>query len=1085
VRGFVERATRQDFARLLRETLTNLSDDETAEAFAAAFVKAEYPEWFVAVEPTRQGGRTQRGWPDGKYVDPATGYVYGYEITTRGASLKPDPKAAKRAVRSHLSDDVAKARAGRGGNLKGFVFIATAVTLETEETAEYRDSLVELGVEPRIITQRALADRLESPEHAIAARVLGVDIAPRPWSYLDKAPIIGKHYDDIHPLLDEYLEGFVGRSTQVHEVIERLASKRLALVRSPTASGKSVLAVHVGLHHLSRTSRPAYYIDCLNDVSRSMEDRAHAVFRERAAAGTLFIVDDIHADAVFVRDFTEAWIDESFGSSLLLLGKEVDESLPPGKRLGAVLGDLDDPILVIVTDRDLTAIYHRLSSRLNANVDPRPPTDDELVSWRTFKSDLFTFTLALQFRLSDPERSDLVLEASDAVEPVRRRYFEERHPEGRPFSADELEQRAREREALLDVAALGILDLGPDHDLVHPDLLARARGHGAVRNVVQGSRPLSKTVHSNYARAIIQAAGHNELILVDRLARLAGPAPEGFPDLLWPIIRKLRRADLLSARERERLIRLLLEKRLPSAEARHKALIPFPRTVGLMRQALDWLSEYSNLTPEHIAFLALADPSQIGLAVRRADIRDLEQTIEICERDFPTIATYLVGVLTEPDAIEAVIAASCLSGPSSVRAFLRSREQSRLRPIVLRKLEERGVAVRVADLLGGLPEVAPLIECLRDELRRDDLAAEVIKHSVETAPTKNPEVVELESGAVIADTLLTTGALPLDQVLIDRLSRCGGAAIIVALHGSDPRRVADIVARADVKLLDRTLSQVGRSSPKAEESLIQSIPRHVWARVQRERPMKPWEWYTVARRLRHAHCQHLVRASAVHVVGLQNHDAWEETKERRDPISTLAFACIAAQPHRRGRANVAELFKHVCTDDWLGSAYRRNSAYGVAASVFAAGGSLRQPFLDEIVRGGFYPLLGESFLGLAQRGHAMCRAIALLGAAAAVGEGFEQPTVIPAPDALDDALRTFAGRLSPPDTRLTYRALALWRGLKVLSDIAGREFVIPLDLAVVALRRWQASPPPTKKHEVIKNEMISWLDETIRHGSLG
>jgi hypothetical protein len=1067
-------------ARLIRNALREV-DPETLEAVAEEIVLSdrEFAPWFPSVTTTRVGGATDRGWPDGVYIDHA-GDVNGFEATTAGQGAI-DPKKRRTAVRGHLHDDLLKAEAGRVQGLRRFVFFANAIVPDPD-FGDVRKEFDRLGIEAHFITGKALATRLVRPEHAYAARVLlGPTYRPKPFHYLDQAPILGKNEEDIYPLLEEYDAGLVGRSPCVDAVKAALSRDRFALVRSGPATGKSVVIAHVGLEHARETRRPVYYVDCETDVHGKKEDDAHEVFRERATEGALFVLDNIQADAQFVRDFAEGWLEESYGSSLLLVGLQRDDSTPDGASLGRVLGVLDRPITVEITEEDLIALYRRLARRAEPEHEAKGPTAEDVASWHTFEGDLITLTLALQGRLADRKRKDLVLAPEDAVDSVRQRYF----PRDR-MRVGQREEVKRQREALLDVAALGVLDLGPDHDLVSPDLLMTASRLGAVRDAEQGERLLSKTVHSNYARALLKAANEPEPIAFERLVRLAGP--EGFPDLLWPIVRKLQTTELVDESERSNVIRRFLARLLPEPRERPSAnLPPLPRPVGLLREALQSLRAYYAVDSSYVEFLALARPDQLRWGVGRADIRDLERVIEIGTEQFPAIATFMAGLLTEEGAIEKLIETSCLNGPTSMKEFLVSQDQTRLRPLVLRKLEEPGVATRVSRLLGDLADVGPFVACLRLELRRSDLARDVVSDVLTGPPEPHIGVVDSESAAEIAQTLLEDDGLQIDRGLIDRLVNHGGAAVVLELARSEVKRRRDvgaILAESTATQLGRLLGDLRQVSADVEGELIKIIPEDDWRRAHEARPMDPWDWYEIARRLREAHCQHLVRASAVPVLAPHNHKGWRKTLRKRDPMSALLFAFAAAHRVDAGVANMTAFLDQPWSERWLRRGHFRTRSLGLAASMFAAAQSLPEPFLSQVIDGGFFERVQESYVDLDGRGNRICKSIGLIGAAAATRRPFPSPTSLAKQDVFEDALRLFEALPLPPGRRLTYRTMTIWYGLRFLNLHTNLPFEIPGELATDVFDRWKRSKPPEgDRPALIKGEMLAWFPTLLGEAS--
>ena len=389
------------------------------------------------------------------------------------------------------------------------------------------------------------------------------------------------------------------------------------------------------------------------------------------------------------------------------------------------------------------------------------------------------------------------------------------------------------------------------------------------------------------------------------------------------------------------------------------------------------------MDPRYVEYLALARPDQLRWGVGRADIRDLERVIEIGTEQFPAIATFLAGLLTEDGAIEKVIATSCLSGPTSMKAFLLSREQTRLRPLVLRKLEEPGVAVRVSRRLGDLADVGPLITCLRVELRRPDLARDVVADALSGLPDSRVGVVDGESAAEIAVSLLEDKELKIDRELVDRLVSHGGATVVLELARADADRekaVGAILAESTAAQLGRLLRDLREVSSDVEAELIKVIPEDEWRRAHEARPMDPWDWYGIARRLREAHCQHLVRASAVPVLRPFNHKGWRRTLRKRDPMSALLFAVAAARGVEEGAANISTFLRQPWSERWLRRAHFQNRSLGLAASMFAAAQSLDEPFLSHIVDGGFFERVQAGYADLTGRGNRICKSIGLIGA---------------------------------------------------------------------------------------------------------
>ncbi len=1037
------------------------------EAVAAQLVRLKFPEWFPSVTVSRQGPETRTGWPDGFYRNDA-GEIFAVEATQSRTAPQ---------LRAHLDEDLKKATSYSAGQLRAFVFVAGRARLPRADHGRYQDAFSALGIEARFFDHPALVSELEDRLFRTIWAQLGVDDDPFPFRRLEDALIFGAGSDtDILPSPREFAEELVYVSPTAAVVQERLRTRRIAIVRSQAASGKTVLATQIGLAWQRDSGTDVYYIDCANDAQNdAMKIRAYDSFQRRLANGVLFIADNIHADPTLVRTLADMWRRRDGGAALLLLGKREDDTVPDGLDLNTALGDDDQPVSLTIDDDGLRGIFRRLAKRVQPSGDLPDVDEAALESWRDLQGDLVTLTLALNHRLHDETRHDLEITAEDATAFVRTRYFEE----------DELSED--ERDALLDVAALGVLELGPDEDLIKPRLLQKAKEKGAVRGgVPHGARKLSKTVHSNYAKALLHAGAPESIddLHLHRLARLCKARPE----LLWPVIRKLdtRDATDLASDGRRRYVRdELIKVVLPASDELAAARSPLPPNLSLLRDALNQLLSSGHLSVPAIQSAVLANHELLAAGVLRSDILDLQNVVEDIADTFPAVARFVLGLMTEPDAVGAVITASVRNrSTTTLERFLVHDDQTRLRPLVLNWLNDPVNATEVARQLGGLEHVAPVVTALR-AIHAEDVAAAMIAALVREAPMGRNRPLHEDVTALITQMLVAAPARAnLDAQLLNQLLGLGCAWTVRRLHEDAGARVeiGRRLAGSPIRDLRQLIRR--RTSDRFHsiiDELVSAISLETWERSVSQSPPTPWDWYVLARALREAGRKDLGQVSAYHVLAPANDRAWLETRTRREPISILAWACITAYRHQDGGSRVERLLSTVCTPAWIEEAYPRNRTLGLAATLYSAGLFLPGRIVDLIVRPGFAERVNrESELLQSLSGNRLIRAIGLIGAASVTLAGYRAPTELPAADALAEALRTWHNNPGN-DQRLNHRAAAIWTGLHAISR-AGSHVEVPRDVASHVLQLWERAHPPSDRHQAIRDEVLLWLRGLVTEG---
>ena len=927
----------------------------------------------------------------------------------------------------------------------------------------YVDAFASANVKLDVIGRATLIRDLCDPRHALIWRTLGVDLDPRPFTHLEDSRLFGSGGQmDIRPTLGEFRSGAVHVAQAVACAESALSERNFAIVRSPAASGKSVVAAHVGLRHEQQTGLPVYYIDCEADAqSPASQSLALESMRLRGSKNVLFIVDNIHSDPYLVRNLTEAWEELGAGSRLLLLGRRDDEAVPDGRPLDGVRPDTVDPIRLEVGDGDLIGIYQRLARRLAGDAAIREPSDAELRSWHPFRTDLVTFSLAIEERLRAKGFGDLVISPADAAAFVYQRYFAGRQ------SGD------AEREALITVAVLGALELGPDNDMVAPRLLSKAKEFGLVRDVVYGNMQLTKTVHPRYARAILAAAGIDAEEHVSRLQRLCLRQPA----LVWPVVRKLETSEPGEALGPRVAIKRLLR------DAAQDPNLALPRHLGLLKDALELLRAHTDLPSQDLESLALRRYWQIDHGIRGSDIFDLERTIEGLSEEFPALARYIVGALTERSVIEAVVRATCEKGPQSLNAYLRGGiPGSRLRPLLERWLGDEAFALDVAQRLGGLPNLGALVRHLHDR-GWGSLAVSIVTTLVHDAAAHGvDEQVDEEAGDAIATVLSADETFGLTPSFSEAMLRAGCASVLDALLVRDEKRRADFgrgLAHMAPDALHGLLRSALATSPAVQREIVRTIPIEEWAEAQREAPLEPAQWYTLARRFRDAHRQDLVRVAARQIVFTRDADAWRKTLKKSDPISALTWMCVACGSGEDALKAIDGLLSDVCTPEWRIAAFHRNTAMGLAATMFAAAGSLEPAVLRRLTGHGFRERVEREVEMLEElRGLALCKALGVLGAAALVLDDPPGPRRPPSREVLNQSLRLLHDLPISVWTPV-YRGAAVWKGVETLSERFGKDVEVAPDLAREALSALLRAKPPTEAHKEIRSVMMSWLNRVV------
>jgi hypothetical protein len=215
----------------------------TFQRLVEEYARIAHPHWFSRIAPKgrRPDDVTRKGWPD------ATAEL-------------PDGKTALLEVthseswQRHLAEDVQNAESMGPGAVGAFLFAAWATSPDPNQLAEYRQRLLNLGIQRAgiiLLFRDQLVSELSRPLFArLWMDPLRLSASCLPFDVIDRVPrLFGpeNRADLFAPRLSEFHAGLVYRPALAEPVEERLARSGWALVRGRGAAGKTTLAVCIAL----------------------------------------------------------------------------------------------------------------------------------------------------------------------------------------------------------------------------------------------------------------------------------------------------------------------------------------------------------------------------------------------------------------------------------------------------------------------------------------------------------------------------------------------------------------------------------------------------------------------------------------------------------------------------------------------------------------------------------------------------------------------------------------------------------------------------------------------------------------------
>ena len=467
----------------VQAALVSLSPAEY-QRVAEAYAEINWPERYRHLVPQGRNAQnaTTAGWPDAWSPDDS-GAIHAVEVS----------KANK--WNEHLQADVAKAAAPPGGaSVKTFVFVsAKRKTPKDAVLKPFRDDLKKAGIaagDISLIFMDVLAKELTQGRFArLRADLLALPATLLPWVAQEKAR--GLYGDGsagaFKPTWQEYLDGDVHEPDALDALEARLEEHGWALARGPSASGKTSLAVLVGMLHLTAL-RPVLYLD-LAGSSEGAIVSADENMAVHGGKGVLFIVDNVHLDEESAGLLFDNWQQRQDGSQLLLVGRTVSPDMRTGT--GSPIGDLNkDLVDTTATAVDFRGVYRRLA--LRAAQDPDLPPLRDCRRWlHEFGGDLLAFSSAVVQTGVAAIAGRWRVDTTAAVEYVRREYLNAVGATGR---AD-----------LLRLAVLSYLEMVAPPTVVSPDAVRALIERGLAEDVDE-PRGL-RTAHPGLGGLILAAAG--------------------------------------------------------------------------------------------------------------------------------------------------------------------------------------------------------------------------------------------------------------------------------------------------------------------------------------------------------------------------------------------------------------------------------------------------------------------------------------------------------------------------------------------------------------------------------------------------
>lgn len=384
------------------------------------YAEISHPQIFSRLAPTgrRSDDVTLKGWPD-------------------ACCLLPDGRRAiLEATHSedwsrHLKEDVGRVEAFASGTVGAFLFAAWAKAPDLEELRLFRDRLAAKGLPPdRIffVFREQLVRELSQPRFARQwVNILDLPPFSDPFLPIQEVTHLFSPNGQLHsfvPSRSEYLQGLVHRPILASTIEEQLERSSWAFVRGYGASGKTVLAISIGLGPKYQ-KRAVYYFDLADaDDDKRDEVRALESIATFGDENVLFIADNVHRAPLLARRIFDTWRSLANGSHLLFLGRFVTPK-PDHRGRPHPLMDLEAEALQLkVSESDLRGVCRRVLQRhLGAEAVPEPPSQESTTWVRLFGGDMLAFSTAVNSHIRDLIQGRWHLRPEDARDYIRDEYL--------------------------------------------------------------------------------------------------------------------------------------------------------------------------------------------------------------------------------------------------------------------------------------------------------------------------------------------------------------------------------------------------------------------------------------------------------------------------------------------------------------------------------------------------------------------------------------------------------------------------------------------------------------------------------------
>jgi hypothetical protein len=461
------------------------------QRLAESYAQILYPERFMSLIPK---GRNPdevpiKGWPD------------AYASSKHGIDIVEVTHSEH--WQSHIDQDIKKAQT-KHVPLAGFMFVAWARTPVPELIQKYRDQIICLGVPAEKITfvfRQQLVRDLAQPRFAqLWVDPLKLPSDSYPFTLIEQMHTLLGCSGDLNtftPTKDEYLKNLVHRPAIATDVERQLETKDWCLVRGLGASGKTVLAVQIGLGN--RFARgPVYYLDLSffsDDALCGVMSELEEAITTRADQGVLFIVDNIHLHEELARLIFDHWDNVKSGSRILLLGRWVTSGFTVYGRMSPFADMEFDAVILKVETNDLIGVFSRLLRRINPHTELlNNPPDQVLNEWlKIFGGDLIAFSAAVTRRAKDLQQGRWQLRAEDARNYVKDKYLE-------PLNDKELR-------SLTTIAVLAKLELDTPAHILETGGTRRFTETGLIHRTEHGkdAHVYWHLIHSGLGELIVAA----------------------------------------------------------------------------------------------------------------------------------------------------------------------------------------------------------------------------------------------------------------------------------------------------------------------------------------------------------------------------------------------------------------------------------------------------------------------------------------------------------------------------------------------------------------------------------------------------